>query len=114
MAPRVLSQNLIYITSANRLSGTPSDFTVSLPNSVLANPWGGKTRVTVVDAIMNRCFYSVRSINNSFSVTQTNTGAVTQYQVPTGNYTLQSWQTALSALLPGWTITHNPTNGLTC
>ena len=112
MAPRVLSQNLIYITSANRLSGTPSDFTVSLPNSVLANPWGGRTKVTVVDAILNRCFYSVRSINNAFSVTQTNTGTVTEYQVPLGNYTIQSWQTALTALLAGWKITHNPTSGL--
>jgi hypothetical protein len=112
MAPRVLSQNLIFITSANRLSGTPSDFTVSLPNSVLANPWGGRTKVTVVDAILNRCFYSVRSINNKFSVKQVTTGVTTQYTIPYGNYTIQSWQAALGKLLPGWTITHDPTSGL--
>ena len=110
MAPPILSTSLIYITSANRVSGTPSDFTVSLPNTALSNPWMGKTRVTVVDAVINRCFYAVREINHRFSVTAN--GVKTDITIPIGNYTLQAWMVELAKLLPGFTVTHNPTNGL--
>jgi len=112
MAPPILSTSLIYITSANRVSGTPDDFTVSLPNSTLSNPWHGKTRITVVDCIVNRCFYSVREVNHEFSVTNLSTGVKTDYSIPIGNYTLQSWMVELDRLLPDFTVTHNATNGL--
>ena len=112
MAPRVLSQNLIYITSAHRISGTPSDFHCCLPNSVLQNQWGGRTKLTVIDCIINRCFYSVRSINNKFSITNTTTGVKTDYNIPYGNYTIQSWQATLTSMLPDWKITHDMVSGL--
>lgn len=113
MAPRVLSQNLIYISSANRISGTPADFTVSLPNNVLHNTWGGRTKVTVVDCILNRCFYSVRSINNRFSIKNGITDVTTEYNIKYGNYTLQSWLANLGEMLgPSWKITHDPVSGL--
>lgn len=112
MAPRVLSQSLIYITSANRLSGTPSDFTVSLPNTALANPWLGRTKISVVDCVLNRCFYTVRSINNTFILKNITSNTTQILSIPVGNYTIESWKAALSALLPGWTISHDPVSGL--
>jgi len=110
MSPPVLKTQLLYISSTFRTSGTPDNFTTSLPAGVLQNPYGGRTKVTVADVIINRCFYSIRASNNDFIVN--NNGTKTSIRIPIGNYTLDSWLTELGVLLTGWTLTHNETNGL--
>ena len=116
----IKAQQLLMISSANRLTGTPSDFTVSLPNGMLYNEYGGRTKITVVDTIINRCFWSVRDSNNDFRVVRTNSAdrngfiieSDIEYRIPVGNYSIQSWMVALQALLPAWSFAHNSTNGL--
>ena len=66
----------------------------------------------MVDAIINRCFYSVRSINNQFILKNITAGTTTTLEIPWVNYTIQSWQATLAKLLPGWTITHDMVSGL--
>ena len=115
MAPRIMGQQLLYLSSVNRLTGTPDNFNVALPNGILQNEWQGKTKIVVVDCIINRCFWSVRSSNNSFSIVKTNASLVStifQTSVPVGNYTIQSWMATLSTVLIGWTMTHNYITGI--
>lgn len=113
MAPRVLSSGLVFISSANRLTGTPDDFTLTLPNNTFHNPYHGRTKVVVVDCIINRCFYSVREINNKFSIHHNITDTTSDFAIPHGNYTIQSWLGTISGLLgPNWKVSHDPISGL--
>lgn len=110
MAPIVVKTQLIYISSQYRTSGTPDNFTTSLPAGILHNEFGGRTKITVTDLIINRCFYSIRASNNDFSVV--NNGTKISVRIPVGNYDLDQWLATLNTLLPGWTISHNEINGL--
>ena len=60
----IMKTQLVYISSTFRTSGTPVNFTTSLPAGVLQNTYGGRTKITVVDVIINRCFHSIRISNN--------------------------------------------------
>lgn len=73
MSPPVLKSQLLCIPSTFITSGTPDNFTTFLPAGVLQNPYGGRTKITVVDFIINTCFYSIRessdqSINSKTTV----------------------------------------------
>jgi hypothetical protein len=94
---------LLYVNSRNRISGTPWDFVVKLPNHMLCmvgRP--GRIRVSVIDAIINRCWYSVQDNNNTFSISDgTHT---TTYDIPVGYHTSKTIRSVLTALLPTWTV----------
>ena len=66
---------------------------------------GGRTKITVVNVIINRRFHSIRASNNDFIMN--NNGAKTSIRIPIGNYTIDTWLVTLRTSLSGWTINHN-------
>ncbi|KAG2454189.1 hypothetical protein HYH02_001224 [Chlamydomonas schloesseri] len=96
---------LIHISSANRRSGTPADFWVTLPHAAIKlDRTRGRIKVSVVSAVVNRSWYSVTAANSTWSVLDGST--TTNLTLPEGYYDVISLRTALAALLPGWGVTY--------
>lgn len=96
---------LLYISSASRVSGTPSDFVVRIPHGLLKVQKLGKITVIPVEATLNRSWYSVRSDNNSFSIFDGL--SMIPYSLTPGYYNVTQIRAVLTALLPAWTITYS-------
>lgn len=95
---------LIYINSKNRQKGFPYDFYINIDNDLIKLTGGGitgKIKLSVVEATLNRSWYSVQDNNNTFFVN----GVL--YTIPIGYYNVFTLKDALEELLPTWTITYN-------
>ncbi|KAG2441213.1 hypothetical protein HYH02_010057 [Chlamydomonas schloesseri] len=96
---------LIHISSANRRSGTPGDFWVTLPHAAIKlDRTRGRIKVSVVSAVVNRSWYSVTAANSAFAVFDGS--STTNLTLPEGYYDVNSLRTALASLLPGWGVTY--------
>ena len=95
---------LLYINSRYRAQGTPGDFTVAVPNSMLCVRGNRMQRmkVTVLDAVINRCWYTVQESNNTFWVSTHD--ATTTYDLPPGYHTALTLRALIAALLPAWAV----------
>ena len=98
----IASKKIFHVNSANRISGTASDFEykIDLPKNNQFN------RVCVVDISIPKSFYMVNEGSNTFEI-----GGHT-LAVSEGNYSRKSFQITLSALIQpvGYSITYNNTN----
>jgi len=94
---------LLYISSKNRFSGTPSDFIVRIPNNMMnVTDRKGYMKIIVMDAIINRSWYSVQDSNNTFTVFD---GEVSiTYDIPEGFSTVKTLRSRLESLLSGWSV----------
>jgi hypothetical protein len=95
---------MLYINSKNRYIGTPSDFYVTIPNNMInLLDRKGRIKFTVMDAIINRSWYSIQENNNTFTVSDGTTS--TEYNIPVGYHSVKTLKTVLQELLVNWTIT---------
>ena len=81
-----------YINSANRVTGTPSDFIYSLPI-----PQGRKfDSVAVLQACIPLSYYLITKGNNTFIIKEIEERVIT---IPEGNYNASNFATTLKTLL---------------
>lgn len=95
---------IIYINSKNRQKGFPYDFYINIDNDLIKLTGGGitgKIKLSVVEATLNRCWYSVQDNNNTFYIN----GIL--FTIPIGYYNVFTLKDAIELLLPSWTITYN-------
>lgn len=102
-----MRSQLIYINSANRVKGNPSDFTVRIPHGLLKADKMGRIKVSVVDAIINRSWYTVTSKNNSFQVVNLTDNITTTVTLPIGYYNVNQLRSTLSSSLLNWSVLYN-------
>ena len=101
-------QQLVIVNSRNRVYGTKHDFYVNIADGLVrASNTEEVIQVTVVDAVINRSWYSVQDNNNTYRVENVQTGASTTFHLPVGYYNVNTLQAALKAHLVGWTITYD-------
>lgn len=98
------SQHIVYINSADRLSGTSDNFTynINLPPDKRFN------KVVVLDAIIPKSYWLVQSGYNVFQLTEN--GTTVNVTLPLGNYNLISFRSIVGSALTtaspnGWTYT---------
>jgi len=89
-----LSADIIYVNSANRNSGTASDFIYDV-SQYLRVP-NRYNRCTLLKFACSKSYYLITSANNSFIVNEN--GVLHTITIPTANYTFSSLTTTLSAL----------------
>ncbi len=101
----------LFVSSANRSSGTNSRFTIYLPSSLISN-YNNKQKylkVSMYDINIPREWYDVQSgINNQFIYFDgTDTFNI---EIPEGNYSVYTLKDYLNATLVGYTITYDATS----
>lgn len=99
---------LIIINSTNRVLGTPSDFTVTFHDGCIHAAKNETLNMVVIDACINRSWYTVSTSNNSF-VLLNQLGVSVTYYIPVGFYDVNSLKGVLIGMLgTDWSITYNP------
>lgn len=98
----------LFISSANRSSGTNSRFTIYLPNNLISSASNKQKylKVQLYNATLVYEWYNVQTINNKISYNNGTTTSVVE--IPVGNYSVYTLATTLTALLPVYTVTYNP------
>jgi hypothetical protein len=105
------SQHVVYVNSADRLSGTSDNFTynINLPSDKKFN------KVVVLDALIPKSYWLIQNGYNTFQLTEN--GVTATVTLPVGNYNLNSFKTVVAGRLNsaspnGWTyyITYPNTN----
>lgn len=95
-------KQILYVNSALRNSGSPSDFKVILGNDVLRARKGYRTSLAVGEATINRSWYNVKSGSNVLILNSTT------LTIPPGNYNALDLRVALASVLPlGWSVTYD-------
>ena len=94
---------LLKIESSSRLSGSPTDFKITLPRALQKG-----SEYKLMYAHIPQSYFNVDSTNNIFSIDYQNTDAL--IEVPVGYYTASSLATALETALnqemaPSYTVT---------
>lgn len=98
---------LVVINSVNRSLGTPSDFTVAFRDGCILAAAGETVGMEVVDACINRSWYTVSSSNNTFSLLLSGVGT-TLITIPVGFYDVYSLRSTLQTLLgANWSVTYS-------
>lgn len=94
---------LLYINSRNRIHGTPSDFTVKVPSSMLQiHSTTQKMKISVIDVVLNRSWYSIGTTNNTFTVSDGEKSET--YDLPYGYHTVKTLREIIEDLLDGWIV----------
>lgn len=86
------SKKTFYIDSNNRVTGTSSDFTVTLN----IEPGDEFTHAVVLQAMIPKSYYLIQSGSNTFTVQEVVSRTIT---IPPGNYNRRSLQSVLVNLL---------------
>ena len=102
--PQTRTQYL-YISSANRDSGSISNFKISFQNSLVQGAVGESIQCIVTEVVMNRSWYTVSPSNNSFTLL-TN-GVPSTVTLPVGYYSAALLRAQLATVLVGWTISYS-------
>lgn len=98
---------LIFINSAERIYGTPYDFNIVFPDELIRADHKTRIKLIVIDACINRSYYTVDTSNDTFSIHSTS-GTTTPYIIPIGYYDVYTFKSQLLSLLPsGWSINFN-------
>ena len=84
------SQHVVYVNSADRLSGTSDNFTynINLPSDKKFN------KVVVLDALIPKSYWLVQNGYNTFQLTEN--GVTATVTLPVGNYNLNSFKTVVA------------------
>lgn len=99
----ISSKRFYYVDSRNRIEGTDSDFlfSIKIPSEEKY------THVCILNAVIPKSYYLVRSNKNTFHINEN--GTVSLVTIPVGNYSRRSFQsvlqTQLNAASIGWTYT---------
>lgn len=112
MSTKIDSKKMFYIDSNSRLTGTTSDFTVTLN----INQTDDFTHACIIQCLIPKSYYLVQSGSNTFQLKE---GASTvTITIPAGNYSRRSFQSVLQGLLNAgspnlWTYTISYPNSAT-
>lgn len=103
-----MQRQLLYVNSAKRTTGTPSDFTICLGHESLhSRDTSTSTRLALTEAIINRSWPNVTTSNNAFNLLGTGLQPVT-FMIPAGSYNALDLRIALAQALPqGWSVTYS-------
>ena len=105
-----IRKQLIFISSKQRLSGSAHDFMLNFNDGMLKAEKGGFMRLTVVEATINRSWYSIQDGANTFQIIESHEtyDNVIDITFPVAYYNAIDVRSTLSGLLPsGWTITYD-------
>lgn len=92
----ILNPYYVYVDSSNRISGTDSNFSYSIPLPPL--PGSQRyTHVTVLDALVPKSYFLVQAGLNTFQLSEN--GTTVTLSMPVGNYTLAVWETTIQSVL---------------
>jgi hypothetical protein len=98
---------LIFISSKQRISGSAYDYMINFNDGVLKADKGHFMRLTLVEATINRSWYSIQEGSNTFNVVD-NFGNITTIAFPIAYYNAVDIRSTLAGLLPsGWIITYD-------
>lgn len=103
----MVNNQLVFINSRNRVSGTPYEFILDFNNGLLKCEKNSLMRLTVQEATINRSWYSVQAGQNTFNIVDNN-NATTVITLPPAYYNAIDIRTTLSGLLPsGWSVLYD-------
>jgi len=103
-------QHTLFISSKNRVSGTPSSYSVVIPPSLCDSANDETIRITLQDLVLRNNFTAVQPYNCSFVATN---GLVTStVSLPLGSYNVYQLAETLEQLLPGWKVSFDPVTNL--
>lgn len=88
----------IYLTSKNRTSGTPSNYVVSLPQIIDADPNMEVVKVCLKNFTTYNSWFIVKEGANTITVSGT------PYQIPLGNYAYQRLAKTIQAIVSNSTV----------
>ena len=76
---KVIDKQLLFVSSAERDSGSVSDFHIALPSHLLTCQPHQRLRMILNDVVLPYTFYNVQASNNTFQVVQNGAAPVTVY-----------------------------------
>lgn len=106
---------IILINSTNRVTGTPYDFNLVFGDGLIHAAPGNTLRMVVIDACLNRSWYTINAGDNTFTLVAI-VGTTSTYitiTIPVGYYDVYSMRSTLLALLNAasqtsyWSITYS-------
>ena len=98
----------VFINSVNRLAGgTPGDFRVNFHDGMIRAPPGTSASMALVDAVINRSWYTINETNNTFTILCIQGGS-NVFTIPVGFYDVNTFKVALQVLLGiAYTVTYD-------
>lgn len=102
MSSDFLTKDIVYISSADRTSGTTSDFTIDISGYVRTP--NDYDYATLLNFSCPKSYYLINDRNNTFTLTEDKT--VSTITIPNGNYDVTSMKTQLVASLSGHSYTY--------
>ena len=100
---KVIDKQLLFISSDERESGGPSDFTLSLPAHLISCLPHQKMRMVLNDVVMPYTWYNVQGTNNTFEiVVNGSTHAIT---LDVGSYHALQMRDHLNSKLSSYSVT---------
>lgn len=103
-----LSKDIVYVSSANRLTGTSSNFNINLINQI-TQPNQYDT-ISLLSFACPKSYYLINDSNKTFTIDEN--GTITTITLPTGNYSFTTMTTQLQTSLTGLTYTYLVQNDL--
>lgn len=102
----VQPSTVIFLNSKQRVSGTPYDYYINFNNELIKAPKGHYIQFSVLQASINRSWYSIQEGENTFQIT-TNIGGVQTVTIPVGYYNAIDLRVQLQSTLPTWTFLYD-------
>lgn len=102
----VAPSTVIFLNSKNRISGNPYDYYINFNNELIKAPKGHYIQFSVLQASINRSWYSIQEGYNTFQITN-DTGSAQTITIPVGYYNAIDLRVQLQTTLPTWTITYD-------
>ena len=103
-----MKTQLIFINSANRLSGSCYDFLININDGLIKAEENQTINLVVLDVVLNRSWYTVQNSDNTFNIF--NGTSTTTYTIPIGYYSVTTLKSTLSTILPGgWIVSYYST-----
>jgi hypothetical protein len=111
-ALEVVNSVSLYILSANRTSGTTTDFTVAIQDGFIECRADEFLRFTLTNLQINQSYYTVSSDSNNFTIIDVATQASYQIVLNPGTYTIEQLAYAINALFPSIQVGYNSAGNL--
>jgi hypothetical protein len=96
----------LFVNSKNRITGTPSDFTVNFNNELIKAPKNHYIQLSVEQVSINRSWYSIQEGLNTFDIVDSNSNTTT-VTFPIGYYTVNDVRARLQQVLSTWNIIYD-------
>lgn len=105
----VIKSKNLYINSKNRISGSTSDFFVTVPGflDLADNQENYKIKLSVLRAVIPYSFYNLSTNNNKFRLTESDADGISNlvsndFSIPIGNYDAITFRNKIKELIDAW------------